>query len=79
MTEGEKLTLLFVVDDTVFGYALRNHVVDEAMDRSFAKAQIATGAYPRLKQAFLEAGARLDENRFDIGLQALLRAVREKG
>ena len=75
MTTRQKLTLLTTVDDFVFGHALRAAASAMSIDRTFARAQIATGAFPRLKQAFVEERAAPDDNRFALGLEALLDAM----
>ncbi len=75
MTAREKLTLLTTLDDFVFGYALREGATKTGVDIEFAKAQIATGAFPRLKDAFVDARARPDGNRFERGVKALLDAA----
>jgi AcrR family transcriptional regulator len=75
MSARQKLTLLTTIDDFVFGHALRTASGEPVVDRKFAKAQIATGRFPRLKEAFVDAGARPDEDRFENGLKALLNAA----
>ena len=52
MTAREKLKLLAIIDDFVFGYALREGANDPAMDFSFAKSQLNTGAFPGLVEVF---------------------------
>src|SRR5258707_13813285 len=70
MTGGQKITLLAMVDDFVFGHALREAAGDAAIDIEFAAAQLATGAFPRLAEVF--GGGRTDANkdRFERGLGA---------
>jgi|SRR5580658_3378928 len=72
MTGKQKITLLAMVDDFVFGYALREAAADVAADIEFAAAQLATGNFPRLAEVF--GGGRVDANkdRFERGLRALL-------
>ena len=72
MTAKQKLTLLAMVDDFVFGHALREAASDAAIDLKFASAQLATGAFPRLAKVY--GGGRIDANkdRFERGLRALL-------
>jgi AcrR family transcriptional regulator len=77
MTTREKLSLLAIVDDFVFGYALREAATDRKIDVNFAKAQLATGAFPRLKEAFAKGRPPAMPDRFRIGLRALLDSVRE--
>jgi AcrR family transcriptional regulator len=75
MTAKRKITLLATVDDFVFGHALREANTDATIDVSFAEAQLATGAFPRLAEVF--GGRRIDANkdRFERGLRALLDAA----
>jgi AcrR family transcriptional regulator len=75
MTAKRKITLLAMVDDFVFGHALREAATDATIDIKFAAAQIATGAFPRLADVF--GGRRIDANkdRFERGLRALLDAA----
>ena len=72
MTSKKKLTLLAMVDDFVFGHALREAASDATIDLEFASAQIATGAFPRLAEVF--GGGRIDagKDRFKVGLRLLL-------
>ena len=72
MTSKKKLTLLAMVDDFVFGHALREAATDATIDLEFASAQIATGAFPRLAEVF--GGGRIDagKDRFKVGLRLLL-------
>src|ERR1700688_2169122 len=46
MTAKKKLMLLAMVDDFVFGHALREAASDATVDLEFASAQMATGAFP---------------------------------
>ena|SRR3984885_1995969 len=72
MTAKKRLTLLAMVDDFVFGHALREAASDATVDLEFASAQIATGAFPRLAEVF--GGGRIDagKDRFKVGLRVLL-------
>jgi AcrR family transcriptional regulator len=72
MTIREKLTLLAIMDDFVFGYALREAASDPKVDLKLAKAQLATGAFPRLKEVFGKGRMPAMPDRFRRGLQALL-------
>lgn len=78
LSEREKLTLLTTLDDFVFGYSLRTGAANTSVNIEFAKAQIATGAFPRLKEAFVDARARPDDKRFERGVAALLDAVTKR-
>src|SRR5215472_16705980 len=72
MTTEEKLTLLALVDDFVFGYTVRETAGDPVVDMDAARKQLATGAFPELTKAFGK-GRRLSiPNRFDLGLEAIL-------
>ena len=75
MSEKQKITLLATVDDFVFGYALREAAAHAGINTEFASAQLATGAFPRLEQAF--GGGRVEPNadRFERGLRALLEGT----
>jgi AcrR family transcriptional regulator len=77
MTTREKLALLAMIDDFVFGYALREAASDPKVDLKFAKAQLATGAFPRLREAFGKGRLPAMPNRFQMGLHALLELVKE--
>jgi AcrR family transcriptional regulator len=77
MTVEQKLTLLAIVDDFVFGYALRETAGDATADNEFAMAQMATGAFPELAGAF--GGGRrksATKDRFEAGLRLLLEGGR---
>ena len=77
MTIREKLALLAVIDDFVFGYALREGASDPKVDLNFVRAQLATGALPRLKEAFGRGRPPAMSERFQMGLRALLDSVKE--
>jgi AcrR family transcriptional regulator len=76
MTTREKLALLAIIDDFVFGYALREAARDSNVDLKFARAQLATEAFPRLKEAFGKGRMPPMPDRFQVGLRALLDSVR---
>ena len=75
MTTKEKLALLALIDDFVFGYALREAGGDPKVDLNFVKGQLATGAFPRLKEAFGKGRSPAMPDRFQTGLRALLDLV----
>ena len=77
MSTREKLALLAIIDDFVFGYALREAATDPKVDVNFAKAQLATGAFPRLKEAFGKGRTPAMPDRFRMGLRALLDTAKE--
>jgi len=72
MTKKQKLTLLAMVDDFVFGHALREAATDATVDMEFATAQLATGAFPRLAEVFGNGRIDADKDRLERGLRALL-------
>ncbi len=78
MSVEEKLTLLALVDDFVFGYALRETAGDHNVDIGFAKKQLASGAFPQLAEVFGRKRALPGRHRFAIGLEALLGAAEER-
>jgi AcrR family transcriptional regulator len=75
MTAREKLTLLAIIDDFVFGYALREAGNDPEMDLSFAKSQLATAAFPQLVEVFGKGRLPAMPERFQKGLRVLLDSV----
>jgi len=78
MTAREKFTLLAIIDDFVFGYALREGANDPAMDFSFAKSQLNTGAFPRLVEVFGKGRLPAIPDRFQKGLRVLLDSVSDR-
>lgn len=79
MTREEKLTLLALVDDFVFGYTLRETAGDPVVDMEAARKRLATGAFPELRKAFGK-GRRLSiPNRFALGLEAIFEKFSERG
>lgn len=72
MTHKQKITLLATVDDFVFGHALREAATNATTDTGFAAAQLATGAFPRLAEAFGSGRIDANKDRFERGLRALL-------
>jgi AcrR family transcriptional regulator len=78
MTKKQKLTLLAMVDDFVFGHALREAATDATVDMEFATAQLATGVFPRLAEVFGNGRIDADKDRLDRGLGALLDRGFEK-
>lgn len=77
MCTEEKLTLLALVDDFVFGYSLRETAGDPTVDVDFAKKQLATGAFPELRKAFGKERKPSMPNRFQLGLEAILGIASE--
>ena len=60
-----------IVDDFVFGHALRGTASEKAVDMEFAAEQIAKGNFPRIAEVF--SGGRIEiGSRFQEGLRLLL-------
>jgi AcrR family transcriptional regulator len=75
MTNSEKLTFLAIVDDFVFGHALREAANDTEIDTEFAVVQLATGAFPRIAKVFAKGRIETSKDRFEQGLQALFNGL----
>ncbi len=78
MTTREKLTLLALVDDFVFGYTLRETAEEPVVDVDAARKQLATGTYPELKKAFGKELRMSIPNRFVLGLDAICDKFSER-
>jgi AcrR family transcriptional regulator len=78
MTPSQKLEVLAMVDDFVFGHALREASSRTPPDSKFARAQLATGKFPRITEAFAQGNFKMDvkanRQRLKKGLDALLKA-----
>lgn len=72
MTAKQKLTLLALVDDFVFGHALREAASEKAVDMEFAAAQMASGNFPRIAEVFGGGQIEIGKDRFQTGLRLLL-------
>ncbi|HEY1745024.1 MAG TPA: TetR/AcrR family transcriptional regulator C-terminal domain-containing protein [Granulicella sp.] len=72
MTAKQKLTLLALVDDFVFGHALREAASEKAVDMKFATAQMASGNFPRIAEVFGGGRIEIGKDRFQAGLRLLL-------
>ena len=79
MTIKQKITLLAMVDDFVFGHALREAATDATVNYEFATKQLATGAFPRLAEAFGDRRIDTIKDRFEQGVRALLRVAGQWG
>ena len=79
MTTEEKLTLLALVDDFVFGYTLRETADDPVVDIDAAKKRLATGPFPELRKAFGKHWRMSIPNRFDLGLEAIFDKFSKRG
>ncbi len=73
MTSKQKLTLLAIIDDFVFGHALREAANENAIDMEFAAAQIAQGNFPRTAEIFSGGRIETGKTRLKEGLRILLR------
>ena len=78
LTTKQKITLLAMVDDFVFGHALREAATDATVNVEFAEAQLATGAFPRLAETF--GHGRIDpiKDRFEQGVRAVLGVAKQR-
>jgi hypothetical protein len=79
MTTEEKLTLLALVDDFVFGYTLRETAEEPVVDIDAAKKRLASGAFPQLTKAFGKQLRLSIPNRFNLGLEAIFAKFSERG
>jgi AcrR family transcriptional regulator len=79
MTTVEKLTVLALVDDFVFGYALRETADDPVVDIVAAKKRLATGPFPELRKAFGKEPKWSIPNRFALGLEAIFDKFSKRG
>ena len=81
LTTKQKITLLALVDDFAFGHALREAATEAATDKTvnfeFAATQLATGAFPRLAEAFGDGRIDAMKDRFEQGVRALLGVARQ--
>lgn len=76
MTNEQKLTLLAMLDDFVFGHALREAADDTTIDVEFVETQMATGAFPQLVEVFGHGRTPPQTDRFQLGLRVLLEGKR---
>src|SRR5258708_31121068 len=79
MTTKHKITLLAMVDDFVFGHALREAATDATVNFEFAATQLATGSFPRLAEVFGDGRIDATKDRFEQGVRALLGVARQWG
>lgn len=79
MMREEKLTLLALVDDFVFGYALRETAGDPIVDMDAARKRLAAGAFPELTKAFGKKLRLGIPDRFALGLEAIFDKFGERG
>lgn len=78
MTTDQKLTLLALMDDFVFGYALRETAAEPEVDADAAKKRLASGAFPELNKAFGKGRKESMPDRFKLGLRLILEAGGEQ-
>ena len=76
LTAEQKLTFLAMVDDFVFGSALRESAGEVSMDMEFVSGQLATGEFPLLTDIFRNGRVDARTDRFEIGLRLLLDSHR---
>lgn len=72
LSAKEKLTLLAMVDDFVFGHALRETESRVKFDEALAKAMVEAGELPRLQQTFKRGPIDVDPRRLERGLTAII-------
>jgi AcrR family transcriptional regulator len=72
LTTKQKITLLATIDDFVFGHALREAASPATIDMKTIAAQVATGDFPRLAEAFSAGRFDAHQDRFERGVRALL-------
>ncbi|HKP61309.1 MAG TPA: TetR/AcrR family transcriptional regulator C-terminal domain-containing protein [Polyangiales bacterium] len=75
LSSKEKLTLLAMIDDYVFGYALREAEAHTGHDEALARKLLATGDFPRLEQVFRRGRIDPDPKRLRRALEALIDSV----
>jgi len=75
LSPKQKFTLLAMVDDYVFGHALREAESRNTVDEALARKLLATGAFPLLEQIFGRGRIAPDSKRLRRGLEALISSV----
>jgi AcrR family transcriptional regulator len=71
----EKMRLLDMVDDFVFGYVLRETESREEVDPEFGQALLETGEFPELAKAYRKDFPISDPKRIERGLKAIIGSV----
>ena len=79
LSAKEKLTLLAMIDDYVFGYALREAESSTTGDEALARKLLATGDFPRLERIFRRGRIDPDPKRLRRALEVLLDSVLPPG
>ena len=64
--------MLAIVDDFVFGHALREAASEKPIDMDFAAGQLAKGNFPRIAEIFSGGRIEIGNNRFQEGLRLIL-------
>jgi AcrR family transcriptional regulator len=75
LSAKERLTLLAMIDDYVFGHALREAESRMPVDETLARKLLATGDFPRLERTFRRGRIDPDPKRLSRALEALIRSV----
>lgn len=75
LSAREKLTLLAMVDDVVFGHALRESESRGAVDMALAKAMIETGKFPQLQATYKQGELEAFPKRLERALEAIISSV----
>lgn len=75
LSDKQKLTLLALVDDFVFGHALRASETNGEFDRELVTAMLATGELPRIAEVFAKGRIEPSDTRFEEGLRAIIEAA----
>lgn len=79
MTSKQKITLLAMLDDFVFGYALRDASSDATANLEYPAIELATGDFPRLVETFGDGRVDALKDRFELGVRALLGVAAQWG
>ena len=64
MTAKQKLTVLAIVDDFVFGHALCQAASEKPVNMDFAAAQMAEGHFPKITEIFGGVRIEIGKDRF---------------
>jgi hypothetical protein len=75
LSAKEKLTLLAMVDDYVFGHALRESESPTEHDEVLARRLLESGDFPQLEHTFRRGLVAPDPKRLRRGLEALIGSV----
>jgi hypothetical protein len=75
LSPKQKLTLLAMVDDYVFGHALREVEAETPIDEALARELLATGDFPHFEKTYSRGRHLPDGARLKHALQALIGSV----